>query len=137
MKHPADTAVRTGAASGLLAVLLGAFGAHALRSRIPPEQLEVFRTAVQYHAIHALAILLTGALQPQAANPKALRAAAAAFLVGTALFSGSLYLLAVTGIKLLGIITPFGGVCFLAGWILLYTAHNRRPPQNTPEEETK
>lgn len=105
-----------GAFSALLAVALGAFGAHGLRDRLAPEMLAIYQTGVQYHFYHAVGIALAGLAADRL--PVA-RRTAILFVVGTVLFSGSLYLLTITGIKKLGMITPLGGVCFLAGWGLL------------------
>lgn len=101
-----------------LGVALGAFGAHALRSRLSEYQLDVYKTAVLYHFIHALGIFVAAFLRTLSADPK-LTAAAICFILGIMLFSGSLYLLAVTGQKWLGAITPLGGLSFLAGWLLM------------------
>ena len=106
------------AISGMLAVVLGAFGAHILKKMITPDMLEVYKTGVQYHFYHTFALLGTGILlhlQPS----KSLKTAAYLFIAGIVLFSGSLYALAFTGIKVLGIITPFGGVAWLIAWLLL------------------
>ncbi|MEO8439149.1 MAG: DUF423 domain-containing protein [Spartobacteria bacterium] len=103
-------------AAGLcfLAVGLGAFGAHALKNTLQTnEMIEVWKTAVLYHFLHALALLVLATL------PTASRAAASLFIAGVILFSGSLYLLALTNVKWLGAITPLGGLCFLAGWLCL------------------
>ena len=113
-----------GAGSAFVAVGAGAFGAHGLRARLSPELLAVFETAARYQMYHALALLAVawavtrwpGAL-PQWAGWL--------FLAGTVLFSGSLYLLALTGIRWLGAITPLGGLAFLAGWLCLLLAAAR------------
>jgi uncharacterized membrane protein YgdD (TMEM256/DUF423 family) len=107
-----------GALSAFIAVAAGAFGAHALRARLAPEMLAVFETGARYQMYHALALLFVGwaALHGDHA---ALRWAGGLFIAGTILFSGSLYVLALTGVRALGAITPLGGVCFLAGWIAL------------------
>jgi uncharacterized membrane protein YgdD (TMEM256/DUF423 family) len=103
-----------------LAVSLGAFGAHGLRARLDANHLDIYKTAVQYHFLHALGLLIvstmpkTGAITAEAANSVCWLLAA-----GILIFSGSLYVLAVTGIDKLGVITPFGGVAFIAGWVLL------------------
>jgi len=123
-RQPDLAPVAWGAVSGLLAVGLGAFAAHALEARLPAERLATFTTAADYQLAHALALLAT-AWVGHVGRPVLARAAARAFLVGTILFSGSLYLLAVTGIRWLGAITPFGGVLFLAGWLLLAFACRR------------
>ena len=110
-----------GAVAGLLAVALGAFGAHGLRSRLSPEMLAVFETAVRYHIYHALAIVLV-ALMLGRFDGWMFRAAGWAFTVGIVLFSGSLYLLAMTGVTMLGAITPIGGIALLLGWGFLAVA---------------
>jgi uncharacterized membrane protein YgdD (TMEM256/DUF423 family) len=98
------------------AVGLGAFGAHALKARLAPDLQAVWQTAVQYHAWHALALLATGVVM--LVKPEAGFALAGwLFVAGIVLFSGSLYALALTGVRGLGAVTPFGGVIFLAGWI--------------------
>jgi uncharacterized membrane protein YgdD (TMEM256/DUF423 family) len=107
-----------GSVSAFLAVLAGAFGAHALRARIPPDLLAVFETGSRYHMYHALALFAVAWAATQ--WPTALvRAAGWLFVAGTVVFSGSLYLLALTGVRGLGAITPLGGVLLLAGWMLL------------------
>jgi uncharacterized membrane protein YgdD (TMEM256/DUF423 family) len=103
------------AINGGLAVAAGAFGAHGLQARIDAQALQVFETGARYHMYHALAIGLAAlAMRDAAAGPA--MSAAGFFLAGILLFSGSLYLLALTGVKALGIVTPFGGLCFLLGW---------------------
>lgn len=103
------------AINGLLVVLLGAFGAHALETRIPVDLLETWNTSVQYHMFHTLALLVVGLLQRNDALPD-LKLTANLFLVGIVLFCGSLYVLALTNHRALGMITPVGGVLFLAAW---------------------
>ena len=115
------TFLLAGAVAGLIAVGFGAFGAHGLRGRLTPEMLAVFETGVRYHMYHALALLLTAALIPHVQS-KSMAAAGWLFIAGIVLFSGSLYLLAVTGVTILGAITPIGGVAFLAGWACLAIA---------------
>jgi uncharacterized membrane protein YgdD (TMEM256/DUF423 family) len=106
------------ALNGFVAVAAGAFGAHALQNRLDPHALQVFETGARYQMYHALAIGLTAfAMRDQAAMPA--QVAAALFLAGIVLFCGSLYLLAFTGMRALGLVTPFGGVCFLLGWAAL------------------
>ena len=118
------TFLLAGASAGLIAVGFGAFGAHGLRGRLTPEMLAVFETGVRYHMYHALALLLTAALmaRPGVGGGRLLVAAGWLFVAGIALFSGSLYLLAVTGVTMLGAITPIGGVAFLTGWACLAIA---------------
>ncbi len=108
-----------GALGGFLSVMLGAFAAHGLRSRLAPEMLAVFQTGVQYQFFHSLALLVTGLLAVQLGESAGLRWSGALFLAGILLFSGSLYVLALSGVKWLGAVTPFGGTCFLAGWLVL------------------
>ncbi len=106
------------AISGALAVLLGAFGAHLLKHMITPEMLEVFKTAVQYQFYHTFALLAVGILGSQH-HSRLLKWSGCLFIAGTAIFSGFLYLLAITGIKALGMIVPIGGLSLVAGWICL------------------
>ena len=106
------------AISGLLAVVLGAFGAHALKKMISPEMLEVYKTGVQYQFYHTFALLVVGILM-HFNTSKALQWSGYLFGVGILLFSGSLYVMTITGIKALGIITPFGGTVWIAAWFLL------------------
>lgn len=107
-----------GAVYGFLAVALGAFGAHALKARLAVDLQAVWRTAVEYHFYHALALLAVGLLARQAPSGT-LNAAGVCFTLGVLLFSGSLYALALSGIRVLGAITPLGGLLFLAGWVCL------------------
>jgi uncharacterized membrane protein YgdD (TMEM256/DUF423 family) len=107
-----------GALYGFLGVAFGAFGAHALRARLSADALAIWKTAVEYQFYHALALLLVGlwiAQQPM----RALNVAGICFALGTLLFSGSLYALALSGVRVLGAITPFGGLLFLLGWLSL------------------
>lgn len=110
------------AASGFLAVALGAFGAHALKTRLSPELLSVYETAVQYHFYHALALFGVALLMANGWQHSLLKASGVLFLAGLVLFSGSLYALALSGVKVLGAITPLGGLCFLAAWACLFAA---------------
>lgn len=110
-----------GAVYGLLGVALGAFGAHALRARLAPEMLAIWRTGVEYQFYHAAALLLVGLWLRQAPSAP-LQVAGACFAVGVLLFSGSLYVLALSGIRGLGAVTPLGGVLFLIGWAALLLA---------------
>jgi uncharacterized membrane protein YgdD (TMEM256/DUF423 family) len=104
--------------AGFLAVALGAFAAHALRARLGPEMLAVFETGVRYHAYHTFA--LCAAAWGWARWPgRWFTVAGCAFLAGIVVFSGTLYLLALTGERWLGAITPLGGAAFLAGWLAL------------------
>lgn len=105
-----------GCISAALGVAAGAFGAHGLEGVVTPARLATFETAVRYQVYHAFALLVTGLLMRQAAL---VARAGWLFLIGTVLFSGSLYALVLTDMPILGAITPFGGVAFLAGWIVL------------------
>ena len=122
MAARAQWLLRTGAVLALLGVLLGAFGAHALRAQLGADMLAVYQTGVQYHLIHALGIVVIAILA--ATQPKWRRLHLAGWLMaaGVVLFSGSLYLLAITGVRTFGAITPLGGLCFIAAWGLLAIA---------------
>ena len=115
------TFLLVGAVLGFLGVALGAFGAHALRSRLSPEMLAVFETGVRYHVYHAIAIILVGLIAARL-DGWLIRAAGWCFAAGVVLFSGSLYALAISGITVFGAITPIGGLAFLLGWALLVVA---------------
>ncbi|MGQ7960557.1 DUF423 domain-containing protein [Pseudomonas sp. SP16.1] len=104
--------------AGFTGVALGAFAAHGLKARLSPEHLAVFQTGSHYQLIHALALLGVGLLALHAPG-RLVNLAGGAFALGILLFSGSLYLLALSGVGKLGIVTPFGGVAFLAGWLCL------------------
>lgn len=108
-----------GAAAAALAVILGAFGAHALRGKLPEHLINAFTTGVQYQMYHALALLLVGVLVQLYPASHLLKWSGVLFAVGILLFSGSLYALALTQIKLFGPITPLGGVAFILGWLVL------------------
>ncbi len=101
-----------------LAIVLGAFGSHTLQSRLTVDQWSVYQTAVSYHLIHGLGLILIGILGFQV-SPGVIQLPATLILVGTLIFSGSLYLLVLTDFKWLGAITPFGGLAMVAGWLLL------------------
>src|SRR6185312_6623804 len=110
--------IALGSLNGFIAVAMGAFAAHGLAARLEPRLLETFRTGAQYQMYHALALVLIGVMLQR--QPSAVASNSAwAMLAGIVLFSGSLYALALTGMTRLGIITPFGGVAFLAGWAML------------------
>lgn len=130
-----------GAASAALAVILGAFGAHVVQEALPEihgveatrevagfelpasyKYLQDFRTASQYHMVHSIAVILVGLLGRRGKARVVSQFAAVAFLCGILLFSGSLYLLSMTGLKWLGGVAPIGGICFILGWVLFATA---------------
>jgi uncharacterized membrane protein YgdD (TMEM256/DUF423 family) len=107
------------AMNGFLAVSLGAFAAHGLSSRLSEQMLTTFQTGVQYHMYHALALIGVGILSLHYPGSAPLRSSGLLFLAGIVIFSGSLYVLALSGIRWLGAITPVGGVAFLAAWAML------------------
>ena len=113
--------ITIGALSGFVAVGAGAFGAHALRDRLSAAMLDTFQTGAQYQMYHALALVGVGILLARFSSEGSpwLSAAGWLFVAGTVLFSGSLYLLALTDTRWLGAITPLGGVAFLLGWLAL------------------
>ncbi len=119
--------ITTGALLGAIAVALGAFGAHGLKKIVPAETVLTFQTGVQYQMYHALALLLTGLLYEKCSQ-KFASIAGVLFITGIILFSGSLYLLTAgraaetASLDKAGIITPFGGVAFIAGWLFLFIA---------------
>ena len=111
-----------GAANAALVVMLGAFGAHALKPRLSAEMLGVYHTAVQYHMFHALGLLAVGFLATQIPASTYLKWSGWLMFVGIVLFSGSLYVLSVTQWRWLGIVTPFGGTAFILAWALFVMA---------------
>jgi uncharacterized membrane protein YgdD (TMEM256/DUF423 family) len=117
---PANLFLAAGALFGAAGVVLGAFGAHALASRLSESDLDVWQTAVSYHFIHALALLAVGLLSRNAAGGTLMTVAGWSFVVGILLFSGSLYVLALGGPRLLGPVTPIGGVALICGWLALF-----------------
>jgi uncharacterized membrane protein YgdD (TMEM256/DUF423 family) len=122
MATTAKTFLALGALAALAAVLLGAFGAHALKARLAGDALALWRTAVEYHFWHALGLLAVGLAAAHLPASALLRWSGALMLAGIVLFSGSLYLLALGGARWLGMVTPAGGVAFLAAWALLAAA---------------
>ena len=108
-----------GSIVGLLSVAAGAFGAHALKAKLPADALATYHTAVQYHAWHALGLLGIGVLLALKPDDAALAWSAWLLLAGIALFSGSLYAIALTGVRSFGYATPVGGVAFLGAWAAL------------------
>ena len=112
----ARLALTMGALLAMVSVALGAFGAHALKGRLEADMAAVWQTAVQYHGWHALALLAAGLLLGQRPHARGAAWAAWSFAAGIVLFSGSLYALALTGVREFGAVTPFGGIAFLGGW---------------------
>ena len=107
------------AATGALAVVLGAFGAHLLRGRIEERLFETFQTAVEYQMYHCLALMMVAILMRERGRSLALDIASYAFILGVLLFSGSLYGLVLTNMEWIGPVTPVGGLCFIVGWSAL------------------
>jgi uncharacterized membrane protein YgdD (TMEM256/DUF423 family) len=116
--------IALGSVSAAAAIAAGAFGAHALRARLDGRSLEIFETAARYHLIHSLALVAVGIVVDQ--ELMAARRSGVAFAVGIVVFCGSLYALALTQVKVLGAITPIGGVAFIVGWLLLALAAWRK-----------
>jgi uncharacterized membrane protein YgdD (TMEM256/DUF423 family) len=128
----ARSAVRFQALAALLlaiATVVGAFGAHALKTRLPVDRYEVLQTAVHYQFFHALGLLVVGLLLERAGT-RGLHYAARLLLIGILLFSGSLYLLIAGAPRLLGAVTPVGGLCLIGGWLLAAWALYRRGPRS-------
>ena len=117
--------IMIGSALAALSVATGAFGAHGLANKLEPRMLEVWETAARYNMYHALALLAVAWLAQQTESATSTTVAAVAFIAGIALFSGSLYVMALSGIKWLGAITPLGGTAFLIGWIACIVAASR------------
>jgi uncharacterized membrane protein YgdD (TMEM256/DUF423 family) len=122
--------IATSAVALALAVAIGAFGAHGLRGRLDVYSMSVYERAVFYHFVHALGMLIVSAMMQAGMLPRSAGVWVAALLAaGILLFSGSLYALAISGNRMLGAITPFGGVSFIAAWVVLaFTALRSRPP---------
>lgn len=108
-----------GAINAFLAVALGAFGAHGLKDKLEPKYLDIWQTGVQYQMFHAVGILVVGLLLNKVAASTQFTWSGWLMLVGIIFFSGSLYLLSLTKVGVLGAITPIGGVCFLAAWVMI------------------
>lgn len=111
-----------GSVNMFLSVAIGAFGAHGLAGKVSERMLENWQTGAHYHMIHALAILLIGLLADRLGPSSLVMGAGWLVFIGIVLFSGSLYAMALTGVTKLGAITPFGGLSFIAGWVLLMIA---------------
>ncbi|WP_067931699.1 DUF423 domain-containing protein [Alicyclobacillus kakegawensis] len=114
--------VAVGAIFGLLSVALGAFATHVLQGQLSSDMLDVFHTGTEYQMYHALALLAVGILAYLNIGGRMVRAAGWLFAIGIVLFSGSLYVLATSGVTVLGVVTPIGGVCLLLGWVFLIAA---------------
>jgi uncharacterized membrane protein YgdD (TMEM256/DUF423 family) len=114
--------VGIGGINALIAVALGAFGAHGLEGKLSPDMIAVFETGARYHFYHALGLIVVGLVSAQLPDSALLNASGWLMLAGIVLFSGSLYVLATSGIRWLGAITPFGGTAFIVAWLLLVIA---------------
>jgi uncharacterized membrane protein YgdD (TMEM256/DUF423 family) len=131
MNDMARQILMSGALMALLGVAIGAFGAHGLKPFLSEQMLAVFETGVRYHLIHALGMLTAG-LSLAYVPIRQFRWAGWAFFLGILLFSGSLYVMSLSGVRGLGMITPLGGLCFIVGWGLLARGYWRAfPPENT------
>ena len=111
-----------GGINAALVVMLGAFGAHGLKARMTVEMLAVYQTGVHYHLFHALGLLAVGIVALHIVDSVYLKWAGWLMLVGIILFSGSLYVLSLSGLRWLGMVTPFGGLAFIAAWIVFVIA---------------
>lgn len=128
-EHRASALLGTACLLMAAGVALGAFGAHGLRSRLAPDLLAIYETGVRYHLVHGLAACLAALLVRTGLGGRA-QAAGWLFVAGIVIFSGSLYLLALTGTRWLGAVTPLGGVAWITGWVLLArSAAARRSPE--------
>lgn len=122
MPHIAKLFLILGGVNAALVVLLGAFGAHGLKAKISADMLAVYQTGVHYHLFHALGLLAVGLVATQVADSAWLKWSGWLMLAGIILFSGSLYLLSVSGLRWLGMVTPIGGVAFISAWIVFVIA---------------
>jgi uncharacterized membrane protein YgdD (TMEM256/DUF423 family) len=122
MNADAKLFLAAGAVAAFLAVAFGAFGAHALRDRLPADLLAIYRTAVEYHFWHALGLMAIGLAAPMLPGSVLIKWAGWLMIAGLLLFSGSLYALALSGVRVLGVVTPVGGLCLLAAWAALAAA---------------
>lgn len=116
----ARTYLKIAALSGFFVVVLGAFGAHGLAAQFSPYQTDIWQKSVDYHMFHTLALVAIAILSFRFSDDRWLRFAFGMLFAGTIIFSGSLYLLAVTGVKALGMVTPVGGLMYLLGWLCLF-----------------
>jgi len=112
-----------GAGNAALAIIFGAFAAHAIKDKLSERMLDIFNTAVDYHLYHALGLILLGILMTHLPASKALQLSMYLMFVGIIVFCGSLYALSLTGITKLGMITPIGGLAFIAAWLCVFVAY--------------
>jgi len=122
MPQTAKLFLALGGLNAALVVILGAFGAHALKARVPAEMLAVYQTGIHYHMFHALGLVLVGLVATQLPVSAYLKWSGGLMLVGIVLFSGSLYALSLSELRWLGAVTPFGGLAFIAAWVLFVIA---------------
>ena len=115
-------AILLGSSNAVIAILLGAFGAHALRNSLSDRMLSIFHTGVDYHLYHALGLIVVGLLISQQQNNRLLKNSMWLMQAGILVFCGSLYLLSITELSWLGAITPFGGIAFIISWALVFIA---------------
>ena len=120
--NTASKFIAIGSVFAMLGVLLGAFGAHILKNQLTSGQISIYQTGVEYQMYHSFAILFVGLYQLQVQSSRLLHSSAIAFMIGIILFSGSLYLLSMTGIRWIGVVTPIGGMAFIIGWLCLAMA---------------
>ena len=126
MQQYIKTLLFLGCINAALSIILGAFGAHALRMKISEEMMNVYQTGVQYHFYHAIGLCIVGVAGIYLPKTKLTRTAGWIMLLGIVLFSGSLYTLSISGIKFFGVIVPFGGIAFIVSWIILAIAVIRK-----------
>ncbi len=122
MPQTAKLLLLLGGINATLVVMLGAFGAHALKARLSVDMMAVYQTGIHYHLFHALGLLAVGLMAMQISDSAYLRWSGWLMLAGIVLFSGSLYLLSISGLRWLGAVTPFGGMAFIVAWILFVAA---------------
>jgi uncharacterized membrane protein YgdD (TMEM256/DUF423 family) len=127
MPQTAKVFLILGGINAAVVVLLGAFGAHGLKARMTAEMLSMYQTGVHYHLFHALGLLAVGLVATQISGSAYLKWSGWSMLAGIILFSGSLYVMSVSGLRWLGIITPFGGVAFIVAWVLFVAAIAKSP----------
>jgi uncharacterized membrane protein YgdD (TMEM256/DUF423 family) len=128
--------ISLGSLNAAFAVIMGAFGAHALSAKIAPEALATFQTGVHYHFYHSLGLIVIGIVSRTAKPSTALSVSGWTMLTGIFLFSGSLYLISITGIRSIGIVTPFGGILFILSWVLLAIASFKQKTESANEHCT-
>ena len=121
-------AILFGAGNAVIAIILGAFAAHAIKDSLSQRMLAIFNTAVDYHMYHALGLILLGFLMTQLPASKGLTIAMYLMLFGIVVFCGSLYALSLSGITKLGMITPIGGIAFIAAWALVLLSFIKQSP---------